>query len=232
MRYLQGLSGWPKTAARCHDAVRLLVRLMRQGWRCHGPILAFRLAWSEATFDLVNGTQTGFDRPGAETEPNVVYESVNPLLLVSLLKYVQGRNGSFVDFGSGKGRALIIAARSGFESVVGIEISPERTVLAKANIEIERTRGCGSEIEIANGNAADFQIPDDCIAAFFYNPFDHAVMEKVIERLHESLRRNPRRIYALLVYPKFIGLFKKAGFEPISIRSNLYAALEIDGSSL
>lgn len=46
----------------------------------------------------------------------------------------------FVDFGSGKGRVLLIAAESGFNEVRGIEISPVLCDIAAKNIAIYKKK--------------------------------------------------------------------------------------------
>src|ERR1700754_2580229 len=42
---------------------------------------------------------------------------------------------TFVDLGSGKGRALLLASRFPFRRIVGVEIAPELSRVAAANIE-------------------------------------------------------------------------------------------------
>ena len=109
------------------------------------------------------------------------------------------RQHVFIDFGSGKGRALLLASRLPFRRIVGVEFSPELHRAAQRNIR--RFRGGNQQcrhIESVLGDAAEFEIPGEPAFFFFSNPFDQVVMRKVIDNISRSLRRAPRE--AWLVY--------------------------------
>jgi predicted RNA methylase len=42
---------------------------------------------------------------------------------------------TFVDIGSGKGRALIIAAEYAFKRIIGVEYSPSLATICRRNLE-------------------------------------------------------------------------------------------------
>lgn len=105
-----------------------------------------------------------------------------------------GADDVFVDFGSGKGRALLQAASYPFRRVVGVEISADLNVVARANIASRRHRLVCRDIEIIDCDVLKYTIPDDLTVAFLYNPFGGAVFESVIARLLASWDRHPRRI--------------------------------------
>jgi SAM-dependent methyltransferase len=105
----------------------------------------------------------------------------------------------FVDFGCGKGRILVMAARLPFERVIGIEISPELSQEAGDNVRASRTaHRCGS-LQIITGDAADYQVPDATTAIFFGNPFGGNLMRRVISGIKASHDRWPRKI-SFMVY--------------------------------
>ena len=104
---------------------------------------------------------------------------------------------SFVDFGSGKGRALLLAGRHPFHRVTGLEFSKELHAEAVANIERFRSTGllrCGT-IESIEADVLDFELPDGPCVLYTYNPFGAAVMRPLLDRVERSYRRNPRKIY-------------------------------------
>lgn len=106
---------------------------------------------------------------------------------------------SFVDFGSGKGRAMLVASEFSFRKVIGVEFS--RRLCETAEKNIERYRGpqnCGT-VEVQCQNAAAFAIPNDASFFYFYEPFSVTVAQQVLRNIENSLRRQPRRAVLCLV---------------------------------
>ncbi|MFF7636361.1 methyltransferase domain-containing protein [Kitasatospora sp. NPDC008050] len=100
---------------------------------------------------------------------------------------------SFVDFGSGKGRVLLVAAEYPFKKVVGVEFSLELCTIARRNIErLPQGRGNRPALEVRCQDARDFEIPEDAGFFYFYEPFTPAVAAVVLDRIEDSLARAPR----------------------------------------
>ena len=126
-------------------------------------------------------------------------------ILDYLIKY--GNNG-FVDFGSGKGQILLLAAKKGFKPVTGVEFSQLLHNIALRNIEIffSKNKLSCKPVTICI-DAREYQIKDeDCIFYFFY-PFKPVVMETVVENIEKSTSLAPRRITVIYVYPKDKDIF-------------------------
>lgn len=51
---------------------------------------------------------------------------------------IRGAAEVFLDYGSGKGRALIMAAQYPFRRILGVEFSPQLSLIASQNIEWPR----------------------------------------------------------------------------------------------
>lgn len=100
---------------------------------------------------------------------------------------------TFVDFGSGKGRALLLASEYPFRRIVGVELLPELHGAAVENIAKFRSEGqkCRA-IEVVCRDARDYEFPPEPLVAFFFNPFPAAVLGTVLDRLEQSLRAQPR----------------------------------------
>jgi hypothetical protein len=108
----------------------------------------------------------------------------------------------FVDFGSGKGRMVYIAARHyGFARVVGVEIAPQLVDIARENIERARSRLRCQNVELVTADAAKWPIPDDMTYAYFYNPFVGDVFRRVLENVGRSLDRAPRPVTLVYANP-------------------------------
>ncbi len=101
----------------------------------------------------------------------------------------------FIDFGSGKGRAVLQAAlHYPFRRVYGVELSEQLHEIAERNVASCQDRLRCRDVRLIRANATDFEIPDDVTVAFFNNPFVGEVFETVIARLLTSVDRHPRRV--------------------------------------
>lgn len=105
------------------------------------------------------------------------------------------RAGTFIDFGSGKGRVLLMAAHYGFRRVIGVEFSEELCAVARSNVEIyQRELPHCTSIEIVCADAGTYALPDDATVLFLYNPFEENVVKNMLEAVNQSLRRHERPV--------------------------------------
>ena len=108
----------------------------------------------------------------------------------------------FVDFGSGKGRALLLASEFPFKKVVGIEFSPELHAAAQRNIAKYQpaTRKC-AQVESVCMDFLEFPLPAEPLVLFLFDPCDERVLARMLTRIAQSLRKNPRETYLVYVAP-------------------------------
>ncbi len=100
------------------------------------------------------------------------------------------REYTFIDFGSGKGRMVLIAARHGFRRVCGIELRKELHHQANSNFrQCRNVNGC--TMESVNLDAAEYEIPNEKLVLFFFNPFGR---DKT-PQLRLEIAQNGYRIY-------------------------------------
>jgi predicted RNA methylase len=118
---------------------------------------------------------------------------------------------TFIDLGSGKGRALLLAAMYPFAHIVGVEVQPELDTIAHQNIERFNETGqqCHS-IELLCADAREYEFPLTNIVLYLFNPFPDYVLREVLTNLIASARRTPRSIFVLYNAP-----FEKQEFERI-----------------
>lgn len=86
---------------------------------------------------------------------------------------------TFVDYGSGKGRAMLLAAEFRFGKVIGIEFASALHAAASDNIAAYRKKRPHAQIENVLQDAATFNIPKEKTFLYFYNPFGPQVLDKV-----------------------------------------------------
>jgi len=117
---------------------------------------------------------------------------------------------SFVDFGSGKGRVLLLASEFPFKQVVGVEFSEELHRVAQQNISklLRREARC-EKVESVCIDAVDYALPDHNLVCYFCNPFDEDLMSRVVANIRESLRLKRRDIYVLYYNAKEGHLFDR-----------------------
>jgi hypothetical protein len=199
--------------------------LIRNVYRRHGLIETVNLGLHELLFDLYYRTSTAID-------PCTSYESSNPLLFRRMLDHLpqEARYGAFLDYGSGKGRALMLAASKGFTRVLGVDVSSNLCSIARQNAAIYATRHRGCSIMVHNHDAAEMEVPADVIVVYLYNPFGLETLRAVIGRLSASLRQVPRPLWAVYMVPRHGNLFLSQGFTSIFNRVELGAIFHVDPS--
>lgn len=112
----------------------------------------------------------------------------------------------FIDYGSGMGRVLIMAAMYPFKRVLGVELSPSLNEIAVRNVDRVRGRLRCQNIEAHQRDATTFPLPDNVTVVFCYSPFRGAVLSKVVDQIEDSLRRAPRKATIIFKNPAFFDL--------------------------
>jgi hypothetical protein len=105
---------------------------------------------------------------------------------------------TFVDYGSGKGKVLLVAAEHPFRMVVGVEFSPALHREAVANID--RFRSGRTHCAVIHSEMVDatcYEFPEGDCVLFFFAPFGGEVLEKTLGNIDDSLQANPRKVYLI-----------------------------------
>jgi hypothetical protein len=106
---------------------------------------------------------------------------------------------AFVDFGSGKGMALLVASFFPFRRIIGVEFAADLHRTAQANIAAFRADGIRCrDIQSVHADAAEWPIPDEPLLCYFYEPFEAPVLARTIANLKASWKRHLRPM--VLVY--------------------------------
>lgn len=144
-----------------------------------------------------------------------IYQGTNYFLIEAAFAYLktQKANQQLVDFGSGKGRIMVVAAHYGFKNITGVDFSPSLCREAENNIEKIKPLFPTTNFKIICSDAANYSIENDTNVFFFFNPFDEVVMLQVVRKILTSLKKNPRKVYIVYVNPVHKEIFLSAGFE-------------------
>ena len=166
-------------------------------------------------FDLTHGVETDGDHDDwtylsdlTIASPNWIqgnnYCGIDPERFAAALSSVPLRHEdfTFIDFGSGKGRALLLASHFPFRRVVGIEFSRELHAIAEKNI---RTYPGGpnpcSRVESICMDFLDFDLPAEPSVLFFFDPCSETLFRRLLDRIRLSLLAHPRQVHLIYVAP-------------------------------
>lgn len=157
---------------------------------------------SAPTFERNQKTSVHFYVP---TTASVIYEILGSLAL-------QSKTFNFVDMGSGKGRALLVASEFPFKKIVGIELSDQLHKIAADNVRLFKpeTQQCPN-FDLKCMNALDYTYGDEPIVLFLFDPFGRDILAEVIAKLDASLSSSPREAYVAYVYPQYEDLLQNCG---------------------
>jgi hypothetical protein len=176
----------------------------RTGWLCY--YLYHRSA--DRRFDRVNGVETcgvtfndNLAVVGNNRESGLEYEPTPVGSFDRMLAEVHDDFGefTFIDFGCGKGRTLLLASHHNFRTIRGVEFVQELQQIANQNIEAyasgkQRCR----DVSAVLCDAAEFAIPDDKCLFYFYFPFREDVLRIVMNNIVTSYQQNPRKMYFIV----------------------------------
>ncbi len=110
---------------------------------------------------------------------------------------------TFIDYGSGKGRALLVASEFPFKKVLGLEFAPELHRVAEENIRSFRSdRQKCADIESINVDFSLFDLPLDPLVLYFYDPCRGRVLSEVVKRIRDSIQKAPRPFRIVIVAPR------------------------------
>jgi 16S rRNA G966 N2-methylase RsmD len=144
-----------------------------------------------------------------------IYQGTNYFIIEKAFDFLKNENANFhlVDFGSGKGRIMVVAAYYGFKKITGVDFSQPLCNEAEINIEKIKPLFPSVDFKIICDDAVNYSIKNEDTAFFFFNPFDEVVMLQVVKNILSSLKKKSRKIYIVYVNPLHKEIFLSAGFE-------------------
>ena len=187
-------------------------------------------------FDVEFGTDTsGTIEPGALDIPSdravhaVRYQTAIVEVFTNLLRDLPIAHDQFVfiDLGSGKGRALLLASELPFKAIIGVELSFRLHNIACKNIQIYKadSQRCRNITALCE-DAAIYEIPEDNVVFYLFNPFDAEVMQKVLSNIGTSFLRSPRKMYVLYLKPLWRHVLDGASFLRVMKETDRYVIYE------
>lgn len=107
---------------------------------------------------------------------------------------------TFVDYGAGMGRALLLAAEMPFKEVIGVELHPSLAAIARRNLRAWRALGRErSPVRVVEGDAVEFELPQGPALVFLFNPFGATVLKRLLKALRGRALESPTLMDLLYV---------------------------------
>jgi tRNA1(Val) A37 N6-methylase TrmN6 len=141
--------------------------------------------------------------------------------LLGMLPPLDPDKFAFIDLGSGKGRALFLAAAYPFKRIIGVEYAPELHEIAMRNTRTYRNpaRKC-ADIQPVCADATSFAFPLLPTVCFMNNPFGEPLIAAVATRIDESVRASPRPFFVVYLHANHTGpIDRLAGWRRITAGS-------------
>jgi len=182
-------------------------------------------------FDLATGLDTGGFIHGSQLKSGhphdlyiVSYYGTAPSLVQAMLvRWLEtpGRlpieNYTFIDFGSGKGRVVLIASKLPFRKCIGVELNSDLNAIAAQNFARWQQSGNAlSPLESICQDATAFEFPSGPCLIYLFNPFTSKVIARLLDRIAESFAHRPGQLDLLYVNAEFRDLLDQhPGFTPL-----------------
>jgi len=193
---------------------RLAVMRLRVGWR--------GLRGRGGRFDRQSGVQTegimevdSLDIPFSARDHSVRYDptAVECFNRIMAGLRIRHEDFTFVDIGSGKGRVILMASEYPFRRILGVELSPALHRIAADNIRAynSESQRC-KDITSTCSCATTWEIPEEDLVLFMFNPFDGTVLSQFLATIRESMQARPRALAVVYVYPRQEHLLADCGF--------------------
>jgi len=132
------------------------------------------------------------------------YCGIEPQRFTAILSTISLRHEdfTFIYFGSGKGRALLLASHFPFRRVIGIEFSPELHAIAQRNLQTypRHLLRC-SDIESVCQDFLEFELPAEPSVLFFFDPCSEVLFRQLLARISASFQAHPRPLYLIYIAP-------------------------------
>ena len=156
------------------------------------------LVWGEDLGDAQNSQDSRYWTTG--------YYGIAPSAFTSALETlsVHWPRFTFIDIGCGKGRAMLLARRFPFRTLLGIELSPELVGVAQQNLLTFSAPWQHSETpgQAVIADATTFPVPSGPLVFFLYHPFAAPVMKRFLAHVQAALQLEKREVFLLYANPE------------------------------
>jgi len=106
-----------------------------------------------------------------------------------------------IDYGAGRGRAVVAAATRPYRRVTGVEMSPALAGDARANA-MRMMKRAAQQVDVLEMNALEYPIPPTANVFYFFNPFGGESLRQMVAKIRRSVEENPREAFVIYFNPE------------------------------
>lgn len=155
------------------------------------------------------------------------YQPIRTHSFLKVLELIDKVDGyTFIDIGSGTGKALILAAEYGFKNVLGIEFVPTLCELSRKNINKFSKDFPKVKFEIIEDDFRNCDFGDSKCIFLLNDPFDDELMEEFVKKFLNHNKKYPSWIIYknvnLRVMPSLIKLSESFKYQKVDYEGNLF----------
>ncbi|MFT5776713.1 MAG: SAM-dependent methyltransferase [Hyphomonas sp.] len=154
-----------------------------------------------------------YDVPEEATKGAGYYQAIHEGVLRAIISNLlpEAQTFDFIDIGSGKGKALLVASKFPFQRVLGVELSPKLHEVAKSNIQTfsESAEAVCGDVSSACIDARELSCLGERTLLFVFNPFDEGPMQAFVKRLEDEAR--DRTVFVAYLNPRARRPFDESG---------------------
>jgi len=200
----------------------------------YGIKQAITLIKQDVLFDFKHGVDTfrpvsnkTLFAPEQQSEHNRYVPTTFALMdsiLTHMSQWVDFSQCDFLDYGSGKGKAIIAAAKQPFNCLTGVEYSGRLHNIATSNLS---KLALNDKTQLINCDAANYRPTPNQRVIYFFNPFTGQALERCLQNIQDSTAQQPRYIACANpteahVYEQYFDKLDKQVFEPGACEVNFY----------
>ncbi len=158
----------------------------------------WRQRFGDLDFDWEQRVDTTWSNVGFATRVREIfagrgYQPTDPQIFREMMEHVRAdlSGYTFIDLGSGKGRALLLAREWPFRRIIGMELLPELHAIAEQNVRRLPSQQ-QERFELHCGDARQFVYPAGPLFLYLFDPFPAPVLAEVLANLERSFQEDPR----------------------------------------
>jgi SAM-dependent methyltransferase len=170
----------------------------------------------EHPYDRAHGVRTSGMLPGfllspgePIDDPKTIYIASQPSIIRQALATIPNpQHCHFLDLGCGKGRALLVATEFRFAAIIGVDLSPTLSRIARRNADVfSRLHPDRTPIAVVTRDALAYELPAEKLVIFLYNPFHRPLIVQLLHRIESSLQAISRELYIVYYNPVWADVF-------------------------
>ncbi len=168
------------------------------------------MLYFELTKDKEYRIKTTFITQQGENKDNFHYQGASYFILEQLFEQLYKTYPTYkvIDIGCGKGRALFVAERKGFNQLLGIDIEKDLVGLAIENTKAYTFKRPESSIVFLEQDALQLSISAEPCIYYLFNPFSDVVMKPFLKHLLQTSQQDFIIVY---LNPKYEMCLQEAG---------------------